>query len=251
MTNLPDQPALCDGQVHVWRACLPVSSAVYQSLQQTLDATERDRAARFAFEQHRVSFTFAHGVLRSLLSGYCRQHASQLRFSCGKNGKPALADETNDLRFNLSHSGDVILCAVTRQEEVGVDVECIGTGLASGDIARQFFAGEEVQALFELPPDLQLTGFFRCWTRKEAFIKARGEGLSLALKSFAVSLRPEEQARFLRIDGDQRAPAEWTLRDIDVPSGYAAAIAIAGRGWEISTHDWNDFVSARRNHEGT
>lgn len=242
MTDLADPSALGNGEIHVWRAFQPVSSDAYESLAQTLDEDERARAARFAFEPNRVAFTFARGVLRWLLARYCARDASRIRFSYGKFGKPALADNGSGLRFNVSHSGDVMACAFARQQEIGVDVERLRADLGCTEIAHRFFAAEESELLLALPPESQLAAFFRCWTRKEAFIKARGDGLSFPLKSFAVSLVPGDEPRLISILGDPKLAAAWTLQDIPVPSGYAAAIAVEGRDWKISTYDWNDFL---------
>jgi 4'-phosphopantetheinyl transferase len=235
---------LRDHEAQVWKAHLPVDARAFTEFQRSLDADERSRAARFRFEHHRNLFTTARGLLRSLIGRYCGIEAQEVRFSYGEQGKPELATPARQISFNLSHSGDMVVLAFTRVPAVGVDVEQWRADLATRQIASRFFADEEVEALFGLSPDAQLAGFFRCWTRKEAFIKARGEGLSLSLSDFAVSLDPGKRARLIHIQGDVAAAERWKLEDIAVSAGYAAALAVEDRECQILVRDWHTMQAA-------
>ena len=170
-----------------------------QSFLHTLAADEQARAERFHFERDREHFIVARGVLRAILGRYLNRAPERLSFCYGAHGKPALAGEAgaDAIRFNVSHSHGVALYAVTRGREVGIDLERIRFDLAVLEIAERFFSRREVATLRTLPTEAQRQAFFRCWTRKEAYIKARGEGLSLPLDQFDVSLAPGEPAALL------------------------------------------------------
>jgi 4'-phosphopantetheinyl transferase len=231
--------ALAPNEVHVWRAALDPPPVACAALVQWLDAAERVRAERFSMEDGRRRFIVAHGVLRLLLGAYCGCDPHALRFAEGRWGKPHLREPATDLCFNLSHSGELALCAVTRNAEIGVDVEHRRATLASDAIAARHFAPEELSVLRKLPRHLRTAAFFRCWTRKEAFIKARGEGLARPLDSFAVSLAPDMPAALLSIGGSAAAAAAWSLDEIAVPMGYTAAIAVKARGRRLVIRDWS------------
>jgi 4'-phosphopantetheinyl transferase len=231
--------ALAPDEVHVWRVALNPPPAACAALAQGLDAAEHARAERFYLEDGRRRFIVAHGVLRLLLAAYCGCDPRALRFAEGRWGKPRLYEPAADLCFNLSHSGELSLCAVTRNAEIGVDVEHRRAKLASDAIAARHFAPEELSVLRNLPPHLRTAAFFRCWTRKEAFIKARGEGLALPLDSFAVSLAPDAPAALLSIGGSAAAAAEWSLDEIAVPTGYTAAVAVKACGRRLVIRDWS------------
>ena len=192
--------------MHVWRAALDVPESQVRSLWDTLTADERQRAEHYVFEKDRTHFVVARGLLRVLLGRYLRQDPPHLRFTYGPHGKPALATDTGGgaLRFNVSHSHGLALYAITRGREVGVDVERIRPEVAQEKIAERFFSPREVTLLRALPAPLQATAFFACWTRKEAYIKATGEGLTLPLDQFDVSLLPGEPPRSCAPPGTHR-----------------------------------------------
>jgi 4'-phosphopantetheinyl transferase len=225
-------------EVHVWRASLDRAESS-QELERCLNAVERTRAARFCQARDRRRFIAAHAVLRRLLAAYCRCDPLALHFAAGPWGKPFLAVPAADLCFNLSHSGELAVYALTRGADIGIDIEYRRAELASDEIATRFFAPEEVAALRALPPRDRTAAFFRCWTRKEAFIKARGEGLSLLLHRFAVSLAPEPRAALLSIDGSEAAAAEWSVSELPAPEGYTAALAVRARGRRLTIRDWD------------
>ena len=219
----PQSPSLETGTVHVWRISLDQPDDSLDRFRQTLDPDELNRASRFHFEKHRRHFIVARGFLRSVVARYLETQPEALQFSYGAYGKPELASE-HVLRFNLSHSHEVALLAVALDAELGVDVEQIRADFASEEIARRFFSRAEVEVFNALPQEEQVAAFFRCWTRKEAYIKAIGKGLSQALDAFDVTLAPDVQPELLRVEGDDAS--RWLLRNVDVGEGYAGALAV-------------------------
>ena len=216
------------GEVQVWRVELMQPEHVIQALRSTLEPDELFRADRFHFEKDRRAFVVSRGFLREIIGRYTNTRPEQLRFAYGPYGKPALEGR---LRFNMSHSHDLALIALTEDHELGVDVEYMRADSASADIARRFFSPVEVEIFNSLAEEDQVAAFFRCWTRKEAFIKATGKGLSQPLDGFDVTLGPREPAALLRVDGEDAS--RWTLSDVKIDEGYAAALAVEGRVSEI------------------
>ena len=229
-------------EVHVWRASLDQAPARIQGFLHTLAADERARAERFYFERDRDHFIVARGVLRAILGRYSSRAPEGLSFCYGAHGKPALAGHSgaDAIRFNVSHSGELALYAVARDREVGIDLERIRFDLAAAEIAERFFSQAEVEMLRALPAEAQRDAFFRCWTRKEAYIKARGEGLSLPLDQFDVSLAPGEPAELLRTQRDPSEASRWSIHELTPAPGYVAAVAVEARGWRLSCWQWPD-----------
>jgi 4'-phosphopantetheinyl transferase len=196
---------------------------------------ELERAGRFAFEDLRQSFTLARGALRILLGRSLSVTPDSIRFTYGGKGKPSLA-APGRLRFNVSHSDRLVLIAATLDCEIGVDIEKIRPATDVHEIAARFFCAEENVDLMSLAADQREAAFFRCWTRKEAYIKATGDGLSAPLDRFAVSLGPGAAARMVHIGGDADEAAAWTLHDLAVEPEYAAALAYrdSPRGIQMS-----------------
>ena len=219
----PPSPSLESGTVHVWRIALDQPDESLKRFRRTLEPDELNRAGRFHFEKHRRHFIVARGFLRSVVARYLETQPEALRFSYGAYGKPELTSE-HVLRFNLSHSHEVALLAVTLDAELGVDVEHIRADFASEDVARRFFSRAEVEVFNALPKEEQVAAFFRCWTRKEAYIKAIGKGLSQALDAFDVTLAPDVQPALLRAEDDD--VSRWWLSNVDVGEGYAGALAV-------------------------
>jgi 4'-phosphopantetheinyl transferase len=227
--------------VHVWRASLRRPASDIHELRSLLSEDERDRAAKFHFARDRDDFTVARAALRVILGGYLGLPPGRLRFSYTSYGKPSL-DESAGVgapRFNLSHAGGVALYAVAHGREVGVDVEQVRDDMACRDVAERFFSRREVAALCALPQGAQTRAFFDCWTRKEAYVKARGEGLSMPLDSFDVSLSPGEPAALLDTRGDAREASRWSLRELSPGPGYVAAVAVEGDGWRLRCWRWD------------
>lgn len=228
----PAPVALQTDEVHVWQASLDREGAEVSRLRGLLAADERARADRFRFERDRSRYTVGRGVLRILLGRYLDLPAQDVAVEYGSFHKPRLAD--GRLWFNVSHSGPLAMFAFTTAGEVGIDVELDDRDFAQERIAERFFSPAEVSALRSLPQPLQPLGFLTCWTRKEAFIKARGDGMSLALDSFDVTLDPGAPALLLRTAWSEVEPRQWSFRDISDPSaGYVAAVAVRGDGLRL------------------
>ncbi|MBL8164258.1 MAG: 4'-phosphopantetheinyl transferase superfamily protein [Anaerolineae bacterium] len=225
-------------EIHCWVAPLDQPPTILETLAQCLSADERERAAGFYFERHRAQYVAARGILRHLLAYYTRQKPVELRFSYAENGKPALRGN-DEVRFNLSHSGDLVLYAFAHCREVGVDLEEVRPLSDLDSLAERSFSPIEVAALHTLPPHQRLSSFFACWARKEAFIKALGNGLSYPLDQFDVSFLPGETTRLLRVLGDPAAPARWQMDALDPAEGYAAALVSDGQGGSLRRWVWD------------
>jgi 4'-phosphopantetheinyl transferase len=236
----PRSPRPSADEVHVWRASLSRGEEEMLMLRRSLSEDELRRAQRFRFSRDRASFIAARGILREILGRYLHTPPERVRFGYNAYGKPELLDAEGRerLRFNLSHAGGVALFAVTSGGEVGVDVEALRDDVACSELAAQFFSRREVEALSALSAHAHTRAFFNCWTRKEAYIKARGMGLSLPLYCFDVSLAPGEPAALLATRGDEPGAERWSLRAIDVGAAYVAAVAVEGGGWRLRCWLW-------------
>lgn len=235
------QFALADDEVHVWRAPLDWPLPRVQVLQQILTDDERQRADRFHFAHDRQHYIVARGLLRTLLGHYLQQPPDQLRFSYNAYGKPALltAPEQAPLSFNLSHSGGLVLYAFARHRALGIDIEKMRTNLEYEQIAEHVFSVYERGVLRALPADQKIDAFFNGWARKEAYIKARGLGLSLPLAEFDVTCGPHEPARLLSTRGEPEAAQAWSLQEIPIDPGYKAALVVEGHNWRWSRIDFS------------
>lgn len=241
----PYRPGLAVSEVQVWCAVLDQDESQVHNFYRTLAPDEQARAQRLYFARDRRRFTVGRGVLRDILSRYLELEPQRLAFSYGPKGKPSLAQElaevspkASDLRFNLSHSGGLALYVFTYGRDIGIDIEQFREIEDAEHIASRFFSPGEVQAFCSLPAHLQLEGFLNCWCRKESYIKATGDGLSLPLDRFEVSLMPGEPARFLRVAGDAAEAARWSLRELHPAPGYAAAVCVEGEGWDLTCWSW-------------
>ena len=233
--STPPPLILGDDEVHLWLAAVPDCRSDLEKLRDVLDAGERERAARFHFERDRERYIVARGVLRLLLGSYLG--TSQFALTTNKFGKPFLQPPHDALHFNVSHSRDLALFGFTRVSEIGTDVESIRPDFATQEIANRFFAPDEAAILMQVAESERAGAFFNCWTRKEAYIKARGIGLSLGLSTFAVTLKPGEPATLVRVDNDAGAPGRWTMLSLDVGAEYRAAAALEGAG-SVSCFRW-------------
>ena len=215
-------------EAHVWLADLNHSGFPAAEIDHILSQEERERAARFYLQRDRTHFTAGRAMLRSILGRYLNTDPRHLQFSRGPHGKPALATErgADALCFNIAHSHDVALCAVARGRDIGVDVERIRADVDVDLIAERFFSQREIAALRLLPPERKLTAFFTCWVRKEAYVKARGDGLAMDLDSFSVSFSPGEPAALLDVQGDPEEALAWSLTELNFDPSFAAALAV-------------------------
>jgi 4'-phosphopantetheinyl transferase len=224
--------ALPPGDVHVWRVSLVIHPDDEDNLTATLSPDEQVRAARFLSVPARKQFVAARSALRPILSRYTSRRPEEIVFRLGSLGKPSLTDPGPiPLFFNLSHSGELALVAVTEIGEIGVDVERIREMASADQLAERFFHPNEVAALRALPPDQRAVGFFNAWTRKEAFLKATGKGISYGIERVEVTLTPGEPPKVIAIDGDRRAAARWSLETFAAAPGYLGSLALA-QTWE-------------------
>jgi len=233
--HLPSKPAtkltLPEKEVHLWSASLSQPAAVRELLATNLSPDEQTHAARFHTERHRNEYKVARGLLRAILSHYTGVAAPALQFQLGRRGKPALQSEI--VSFNLSHSEDLVVYAISCQKEIGVDVEYVRPLNDLGVIAQKFFAAAEYQELLRLDETARLEGFFNCWTRKEAYVKAMGDGLYAPLDDFQVSLAPDSPASFVSSRTHFLLASEWSLFGIQPRAGYVGAVAVHGTGWQL------------------
>lgn len=236
-------PALAENEVHVWKLQPEpaVDLAVYSRL---LSSDERDRASRFRFPHLTRNFIADHSRLRLILAAYARSKPEDLVFAVNEYGKPELANPGGSLRFNLSHTEGLSLVAVCRDSPVGVDVEAVRPMNDWRDVAQSHFAPQEIAALHNTAESDRRNAFFRCWTRKEAFLKAHGSGLSIPLDSFAISLAQEEFPAMLECSWGQNEIERWSLFSLALGSGFAGALAISRGEWEISFIDWTSTPPA-------
>jgi medium-chain acyl-[acyl-carrier-protein] hydrolase len=231
---------LAPDSVHVWRASLDQSDGCVSRLKATLSSEELLRAGRFYFPKDRDHFIVGRGTLRSILARYLDRAPEEFQFAYSPHGKPALASEANGsgLHFNLAHSHGLALIAVTRGREVGVDLERVSQEFAGEPIAERFFSPQEVATLRAVPTSARREAFFHCWTRKEAYLKATGRGLSLPLDAFDVSLAPGQPAALLSHRAEPEAPRRWSLRQLNPAPGYVGAIAAEGTDWRLWCGQW-------------
>jgi 4'-phosphopantetheinyl transferase len=230
---------LNNDEVLVWRISLDLAASGLERLRLVLSPDERERANRFHFEVDRRRSVVGRGYLRLLLGEILDLPADKLQFASDEFGKPGLipAAQGLPLQFNLSHSGDLILIAITKGRAVGIDVERIRTDLNVDEVAARFFSATERKLLASLAGPERHEAFFTCWTRKEAYLKARGVGLSAPLDQFDVSFLPNEQARLLETRHDPDDAGRWRLLPLGVSAGYVAALAANGSNWELKCWD--------------
>lgn len=230
----PPDISLSDSAVDVWLISLAQPDAADRLFADLLSSAERERAARFKFDKHRQPYVVAHAALRSILSQYLNTAPVDLPFVSGVNGKPSLAPELSGsgLQFNLSHSREMTLLGVTRGHEIGVDIEWVNEDYGFDEVAEHFFTAKEVSELRALPVHLQRQAFFKCWTSKEAFLKAKGTGLSGKLDEVEITLFEEQQVRI-----DASVPG-WTLSELTPGNGYEAAVVVEGGSLPVRCYRW-------------
>jgi 4'-phosphopantetheinyl transferase len=232
--SAPSQLLLVDHEVHVWRANLDLTAKQVSKLQSFLDDAELGRAERFVFERDRTRFVAARSILRLLVARYLNSSARTIEFRYGPQGKPALSPNT-PLRFNLAHSDGLALYALSLDRELGIDLESQRrfTHLNNREIVESHFSKKEQEEFNALDPRLQDSAFYLAWTRKEAYLKARGEGLRIPLQSFDVSLNPEEPAVLRSNDA-----ARWELHSFDPEPDFAAALVVEGANCKLRYWEW-------------
>lgn len=228
--HAPQRPELGSDQVHVWRASLLPGPARLQTLLETVSAEEQKRAEALRREEDRRRFITAHGLLRSILGLYLEVPPGKVTIRRDPYGKPRLPEDAGDLRFNMSHSHELALIAVAMGREVGVDVERIRAALPMREIVGRFLPGPEADALLALPEERLIGAFFKAWTRHEAYVKGIGRGLLPTPARLDAATVPSDAH-------DAPLHAErWSVVNLRVGSGYAAALAVEGGGWELQCY---------------
>lgn len=220
---------LPDDKIHLWKENLDVSSDCRQAYFDLLNPTERERAARYRFEEPRNRFVVTRAILRRLIGRYTHLSPDKIVFDTNTWGKPMLAEcMDSHMEFNVAHSKDLALYAFASNRSVGVDVEYVHPIENVDHLVANFFSDYELQVFKQIPEELRLQAFFNGWTRKEAYIKGRGKGLSIPLNSFDVTLEPGESVALLEDRTNETEAQRWQLLDIKPGNGYTAALAVEG-----------------------
>jgi len=232
--------ALPEDEVQLWRVDLEIIGNNESRWKRLLSSDELKRASRFHFQRDRQRFIASRAVLRMILASYLATDPSGLTFSYSKKEKPSLAlrHAASGITFNVSHSGGVALLAFTHDREIGVDVELVRRDFDVEAIARRFFSAHEQEQLAAVPPQDRVDAFFSCWTRKEAYIKATGDGLSLPLTQFDVSIAAGESSALLTTRPDPSEAKRWCIQQVPGGPGYVAALCVRGRDWKLNS--WSE-----------
>ena len=239
-SQAPAQFSFPTDRVDVWRVRLEEAAKEHVEAG-VLSPDEITRANRFLFEKDRTHFSRCRSTLRNLLAAYLDIPAAEIRFEYLPGGKPHLAGEQNPrgLQFNVSHSAGMALIAIAGQCRIGVDIEKIRSDVDTAALAERFFSVRERAGLRALPDHLRVAAFYACWTRKESFLKATGDGLSFPLAGFSVTTHPDQNPAIEEIRGDTQSPKQWVLKDLDVFYGYRTAVAIDRSLSHVQTLVWN------------
>jgi 4'-phosphopantetheinyl transferase len=239
MTGIEVAP-LGQDEVHVRIASLDYPQSEMKYFESILAEDEIDRANRFYFAKDRKRFVAGRGLLRVILSSYVGMSPGEIIFAYGSHGKPALKRQDGQaaIEFNLAHTHAMAIYAITQDRPVGVDIEFIQADFPIEEVAKNFFSSSELAALQALPRKLRVAAFFKCWTRKEAFIKALGDGLSRPLADFDVSLVPGEPAQLLNVGWAPEETSRWCIKDIDAVPGFSAAMVFSGSQCRMHVSQW-------------
>lgn len=231
-------------EIQVWLVCLDSITLQGESLLGILSADELARCGRFRFKRDQNRFITARGILRKILGCYLEKNPRELRFEYTAHGKPVLAANSgyDNLCFNLSHSDAFALYAVTRGRNIGIDIERVRDDVAVGPIARKFFSEGEISSLEGIHKNKRSELFFQYWTRKEAFLKAMGQGVSFPMEQLDVSLQSGRVLSPITLQGDNTESSFWYGQDLFPGRGYAAAIAVEGGDGDLSC--WHYSVEA-------
>lgn len=226
------------GDIHLWRLSLEHNPQLAGSFEPVLIEEERQRTARYGCHATRDRFIIGRGLLRTILADYLGSEPRQIEFTVNQSGKPILRN-ASDVHFNVTHSNNLIIIAVTMGSEVGVDVEKIRPFSNELGLAERYFSPRECRVLRMLPPESRNIAFFHAWTRKEACLKALGVGLSYGLDRVEVSIHPEEPTRLLSIDGLEEGASPWTLISLAPAPGYVGALAVKNRNCRLMGWNWS------------
>ncbi len=247
ISRMPKLPELAKNNVHVWAFRLELQPAALAWLTCSLCAEECERAARFRFDHHRNRFIVGRSVLRRILGHYLDCDPAVIEFAYGPHGKPVIAGPLNgsELHFNLAHSEGIALVGITRAGLIGVDIEQIRSLKDADELVARFFSPRENEAYQRLPAEQKPTAFFNLWTRKEAWLKATGDGIAQYLNRVEVSFLPETPARLLSLPGDFQPEITWSLHELAPSAGFAAAMSVAAENplvtcWQYGSSNFNE-----------
>ena len=234
--NIPQDLQLEKDTVDIWCIPLDIDEASLVSFYQILSVEERSKAERMRIEAPRKHYVAARAIMRQIIAAYMKEKPERLEFQYGPNEKPALARafSRTGITFNMSHSHGLALYGVTLEREIGVDIEKIRQDMSITDLAKRFFSNREYEELINLPAEQKEQGFFNCWTRKEAYLKSTGQGLKFPLSHFDVSLAPGEPAALLEHRTAPEQASLWSIAELDIGPGYAAALSVEGKDFTIS-----------------
>lgn len=238
--NPPKKFLLEAGQAHVWRIDLRTLGQDLNLYEDVLSEVEFSKAQKFYFQADRIRYACTRATTRRILGKYLHIAPGNLVFGYNQYGKPHLDDMKleRNLDFNISHAGNISLLAVVKDRRIGVDLEKVHNDDSLNTIAKRFFTPDEFERLILLPDALRPEAFFTCWTRKEAFIKARGEGLTIPLDQFAVTFSPDE---IPGVTYNRYTPEEselWEMYHLEPDEGYVGALVVEGTSLDVVGWDW-------------
>jgi 4'-phosphopantetheinyl transferase len=234
--------SIAENAVHVWKIALDASHHTLETLRTTLDPSELHRASRFRFRADERRFIIGRSALRIILSRYVGMAPNKITFLYNSYGKPELPEHPNThaIHFNISHSGELALIGICHKRRVGIDVERLDRAVRIQAIADRYFSPEESKAIRSLPPEQQRLAFFRCWTAKEAYLKALGVGLYGSLNNnLRTSICHGNTAPISRFVNGNPEHGSWTLKPLDVEKNYVATLALEGDDGQLSFHELN------------
>lgn len=226
--TLPD-----DSEIHLWVSAVLRPPTPLPDLYDSCSPSERALIDKMGFEGRRSEYLLSRGLLRLLLARYLGTDPSALEFGQLEHGKPVLSNPVTDITFSISHSAGVVAHAFARGRRIGVDIEQLRPGVGVEDIARRHFTATEKSGVLALPEPARTEAFFNCWTRKEAFLKATGDGLSGSLTGVEVSFQPGDEARIVSVDGNREAAANWSMLEIKPAHDYVGVVVAEGAGCRL------------------
>ena len=233
---MKERPDIGLKEVHLWNICLDQTGPSIDDFASILSEEEYNRANSYISETIRRRYIVSHGFLRIILGAYLNQDPSEVRIVSGPYGKPCLEEGQETIQFSMSHSEEQALFAFAQKSRIGIDLEKIREIPNMEQIVKRYFSERENDEFFQLSPRDRPIGFFNGWTRKEAFVKAIGRGMTFPLRKIEVSLSPNVRAELLNAEGYPESMLGWSLHHLEPASGYLAALAVEGQNFEIKPY---------------
>lgn len=240
--NIPPKfLSIGEDQVHVWRIGLDLLEQDLSKFSTILSENEANKSKKYYYEVDRIRYTVMRATVRMILGNYLGVAPGSLDIAHSHYGKPYLSNTSMamDIHFNISHAGDLGLLAVAIGRHIGIDLEMVRLERSIESIARRFFTPEETGQLLSLPVSLRPEAFFTCWTRKEAFVKARGEGLSIPLDQFEVSFYPNDTPQLLYVRNDPGESGHWSMFHLNPGVDFVGALVVEGKNLDVMGWDWS------------